>query len=269
MAYRYPIVGIGANVDDDSPGVQNIYDSYVDAVYDVGCLPFIIPLPAISIKNQYEALARRAMECVDGLLLSGGDDVDAQIYGEDNMPFNGAFSEERDLFERALVKYAAEMKKPIFGICRGVQMLNAAMGGTLYQDIERQNAERNVLTHRQKAPSYSAVHSVAIEKGSVLEDIVLKALPREDELQAYPSGRVHNGVNSFHHQAVKDVARGFKASAFAGDGIIEAIEPELGNGAMHPFTIGVQWHPERMFKYHAHARALFEKFAETVEANAR
>ncbi|MDR1578759.1 MAG: gamma-glutamyl-gamma-aminobutyrate hydrolase family protein [Synergistaceae bacterium] len=267
MVYKYPIVGIGANVDDDSPGVQNIYDSYVDAVYDAGCLPLIIPLPSISAKNEYDALARRAIECVDGLLLSGGNDVDARIYGEDNMPFNGAFSEERDLFEIALVKSAAETQKPIFGICRGVQMLNAAMGGTLYQDIERQNEGKNVLAHRQKAPSYSAVHSVAIEKGSVLEGIILKALPRESE-QRGADGRIRIGVNSFHHQAVKDAARGFKASASTGDGIIEAIEPEPGNVAVHPFTIGVQWHPERMFKYHAHARALFAKFAETLKGDA-
>jgi putative glutamine amidotransferase len=244
--------------------VQNIYDSYVDAVYGVGCLPFIIPLPAISVKNDYEVLARRAVECVDGLFLSGGNDVDAQMYGEDNMPFNGAFSEERDLFETALVNAAAEMKKPVLGICRGVQMLNVAMGGTLYQDIERQNPGGNMLAHRQKAPSYSAVHSVTIEKGSALEGIVLKAPPSKDERLKYPDGRVRIGVNSFHHQAVKDVARGFKASAFAGDGIIEAIEPEPGNAAVHPFTIGVQWHPERMFKYHAHASALFAKFAETL-----
>jgi putative glutamine amidotransferase len=263
MTHKYPVVGIGANVDDDSPGVQNIYDSYVDAVYSAGCLPFIIPLPDISIKNEYEAFARRAIECADGLLLSGGDDVDAQIYGEDNMPFNGSFSEERDLFETALVRTAAEMKKPVFGICRGVQLLNVAMGGTLYQDIERQNADKRVLMHRQKAPSYSAVHSAAIEKGSVLESIVLETMTHADESRD-SGGRVRIAVNSFHHQAVKDVARGFRASAFAGDGIIEAIEPEPGNNTAHPFTMGVQWHPERMFKYHAHARALFARFAETI-----
>jgi putative glutamine amidotransferase len=275
MTYKkYPIVGIGANVDDDSPGVQNIYDSYVDAVYDAGCLPFIIPLPDISVKNEYEALAGRAMESADALLLSGGNDVNAHVYGEENMPFNGSFSEERDLFETALVRAATKMKKPIFGICRGVQMLNAAMGGTLYQDIERQNADKNVLMHRQKAPSYSAVHSVAIERGSVLSSIVgaLRATPlrsQEDERRKDPGGKVCIRVNSFHHQAVKDVARGFKASAFAGDGIIEAIEPEPGNNAVHPFTIGVQWHPERMFKHHAHAKALFAKFAEIINDNLR
>jgi putative glutamine amidotransferase len=264
MTHKYPIVGISANIDYDSQGVQNIYDSYVDAVYDAGCLPFIIPMPAISLKNRYGAFARRAMECADGLLLSGGNDVDAQLYGEDNMPFNGSFSEERDLFETALVKAAAEMKKPVFGLCRGVQMLNAAMGGTLYQDIERQNADGSALMHRQKAPSYSAVHRVTIGKGSILENIVLNAPPEDDEPRKDPDGRVAIRVNSFHHQAVKDVARGFKASAFAGDGIIEAIEPEPDNAAAHPFTIGVQWHPERMFKHHAHARALFARFAEAM-----
>jgi putative glutamine amidotransferase len=104
-----------------------------------------------------------------------------------------------------------------------------------------------------------------MEKGSVLEGIILNALPQEDERWKDLDGRARIGVNSFHHQAVKDVARGFKASAFAGDGIIEAIEPEPGNAAVHPFTVGVQWHPERMFKYHAHARALFAKFAETLK----
>jgi putative glutamine amidotransferase len=264
MACKYPVVGIGANVDSDSPGTQNIYDSYVNAIYDAGCLPFIIPFPDISVKSEYGALAKRVMERADGLLLSGGDDVDAQIYGEDNMPFNGSFSEERDLFETALAKSAAGMRKPVLGICRGAQMMNVAMGGTLYQDIERQNKGVNVLMHNQKAPSYSAVHSVAIEKGSVLEEIFLKALPQEDEGRTLRDGGVRIGVNSFHPQAVKDVARGFRASAFAGDGIIEAIEAELGNGAVHPFTIGVQWHPERMFKHHAHAKALFAKFAEEL-----
>jgi len=258
----YPIVGIGANIDDDQPGVQNIYDSYVEAVYSAGCLPLIIPLPNIKLKHEYVSLAERAAGSVDAILLSGGDDVDAALYGEENMPYNGSFSEERDLFEIALAKCAAKLKKPVLGICRGVQILNVAMGGTLYQDIERQNEKKRVLMHRQKAPSYSAVHNVRVKGGSLVASMLLEAGELEDSVNRSEDGFVQVAVNSFHHQAVKDVAPGFIATAFASDGIIEAIEPISDDGARHPFTVGVQWHPERMWKHHSHAERLFKKFAE-------
>jgi putative glutamine amidotransferase len=251
MVYNYyPIVGIGANVSDDSPEAQNIRESYVDAVYSVGCLPVVIPLPGISLKREYEALASRAIGLVDGLLLSGGGDMDANIFGEENMPYNGSFSEERDLFEIALTKSAVGMKKPILGICRGMQVLNVAMGGTLYQDIERQHGGKKILMHRQKAPAHSAVHSVRCGIGTKIAAISL------DE------GPLAIGTNSFHHQAVRNVAPGFAASANTSDGITEAMEPAAGSEIIHPFTIGVQWHPELMWKHHAHAKRLFLAFAE-------
>jgi putative glutamine amidotransferase len=259
MAEKYPIIGIGANVDDDAPGVQNIYESYVDAVYNAGCLPLIIPLPNILLKREYEALADRAAAMFDGLMLSGGNDVNAMLYGEENMPFNGSFSEERDLFETALAQCAARLRKPILGICRGVQMLNVAMGGTLFQDIERQNEGTRIFMHRQKAPSYSAVHSVTFSPDSEIAGILLEP----DEITSGAPLSVR--VNSFHHQAVRDVAPGFTASAHSGDGIIEAIEPVRGNENTHPFTIGVQWHPERMWKHHRHAKRLFTRFAEACK----
>ena len=208
MAKKYPIIGIGANVDDDKPGVQNIYESYVDAVYNAGCLPLIIPLPNILLKGGYEALAARAVGAVDGIMLSGGDDVNAVLYVEENMPFNGCFSEERDLFEAALTRCAVKLGKPVLGICRGVQMLNVAMGGTLFQDIERQNEGIGVLMHRQKAPSYSAVHSVKFSPDSRIARILLEPGEMDD---CGDGSRLSVGVNSFHHQSVRGVAPGFIA----------------------------------------------------------
>jgi putative glutamine amidotransferase len=258
MTKKYPIIGIGANVDDDEPRVQNIYESYVDAIYNVGCIPLIIPLPNILLKREYEALAAHTAGAVDGVMLSGGNDVNAVLYGEDNMPFNGSFSEERDLFETALAGCAAKLGKPILGICRGVQILNVAMGGTLFQDIEKQNKEGSILMHYQKAPSYSAVHRVNLTPDSKIADILLE--PGE-AASSGDGAQLSVSVNSFHHQAVRDVAPGFTASAHSGDGIIEAIEPVRGNENVHPFTIGVQWHPERMWKHHEHAKRLFVRFA--------
>jgi putative glutamine amidotransferase len=262
MTKKYPIIGIGANVDDDEPNVQNIYESYVDAVYNAGCLPLIIPLPNILLKGEYEAFAERAIGSVDGIMLSGGDDVNAALYGEDNMPFNGSFSEERDLFEITITKCAMKHGKPVLGICRGAQILNVAAGGTLFQDIEKQNEGTRLLMHYQKAPSYSAVHRVKFPSGSQIADILLEP---EETVSVEDGALLSVNVNSFHHQSVRDVAPGFIASAHSGDGIIEAIEPARGSGNALPFTIGVQWHRERMWKHHHHAKRLFARFAEACE----
>jgi putative glutamine amidotransferase len=244
-----PVVGITANIDDNRTETQNINSNYVDAIYQAHSIPFVIPMPDITLKDSYAALADLMMANLDGLMLTGGDDVDAARYGEENFPFNGSFSEERDLFESELCRSAARRKKPILGICRGIQLLNVAMGGTLFQDIPKQNPEKNVLMHAQKSPSYSGVHDVTILPGSRIAGILLAK--EEDTFIR---------VNSFHHQAVKDVAPGFVASATANDGIVEAIEP--AGSDLNFFTIGVQWHPERMRRLHEHARRLLAAFAD-------
>jgi putative glutamine amidotransferase len=228
-------------------------------MYNAQCSPFIIPLPCIGLKNSYALLAEAAMENLDGLLLTGGDDVDAALYGDVNFPFNGAFSEERDLFEIELCRCAARRKKPILGICRGIQIFNVSMGGTLFQDIAKQNPGKTILMHSQLAPSYSCVHDVLFAADSTLGRAILE--PGE---QCGPGGSTEASVrvNSFHHQAVRDVAPGFVASAFSPDGVIEAIEPNSGDGgSVHPFSIGVQWHPERMWRHHKSAERLFIEFA--------
>lgn len=243
----YPIVGVTANIDDDKVGTQTIYSSYVDAIYHAGAIPLVLPIPDITLDDSYRAFAERMISGLDGLLLTGGDDVDAARYGEENFTFNGCFTEERDLFEIELCRAADAQNKPILGICRGAQLLNVAMGGTLFQDITRQNLQKTLLIHAQKSPSYSAVHDAFIEPGSHIERML-----------APSGGKIR--VNSFHHQAVKDVAPGFIASAVASDGIIEAIEKKSADAG--GFVFGIQWHPERMWRRHEHARRLFAAFAD-------
>ncbi|MDR3331821.1 MAG: gamma-glutamyl-gamma-aminobutyrate hydrolase family protein [Synergistaceae bacterium] len=245
-----PLVGISVSASVERAGEQYVYDNYIAAIYHAGCTPLIIPLPDIELKGSYDVLAERVVNSLDGLLLSGGCDIDARLYGEENFPFNGSFVEERDLFEIESCRSAARQKKPILGICRGEQVLNVAMGGTLFQDIGSQNAGRTMLMHVQKAPTYSCSHDVKLEPDSQIRRIVL------DE-----SGASSIEVNSFHHQAVKAVAPCLRVTAVSSDGIIEAIEPISPDGPYHPFTIGVQWHPERMWKYHQSAARLFASFA--------
>ncbi|MDR3076705.1 MAG: gamma-glutamyl-gamma-aminobutyrate hydrolase family protein [Synergistaceae bacterium] len=252
-----PLVGISANIDYDKTSQQNIGENYVSAIYNAGGIPFVATVPDIGLKSSYSSIAMECARRIDGLLLSGGDDVDAQLYGEENFSFNGGFTEERDLFEIELCKSVASLKKPILGICRGIQLLNVAMGGTLFQDIHSQKDDKASLMHAQKAPPYSAVHAVKLARDSRMAGILLG--PGES---CGTEGDLRVMVNSFHHQAVKDVAPAFKATGHASDGLVEAIEPREPDSFLHPFTMGVQWHPERMWKYHKHALNLFAKFIE-------
>ncbi|MDR1398344.1 MAG: gamma-glutamyl-gamma-aminobutyrate hydrolase family protein [Treponema sp.] len=260
---KQALIGITTDIDDGKSRKHFLHETYAAALYHAHCAPLLLTAPALRFKAEYEALAERFIACVDGLLLSGGDDVNALLYKEENYTFNGAFSEERDLFEIALCRCAVRHSKPMLGICRGIQSMNVALGGSLFQDIAVQLPNKLMLSHCQKAPSYSASHEVELARSSTLARILLgKGGVGTDDKRV-----VSVLVNSFHHQAVKRVAPGFVAVAHAHDGVIEAIEPELNTvvptqyGKPHPFTIGVQWHPERMYLHHKHAERLFQGFA--------
>ncbi|MGE5594013.1 MAG: gamma-glutamyl-gamma-aminobutyrate hydrolase family protein [Betaproteobacteria bacterium] len=189
--------------------------------------------------------ALRLAESLGGVVLSGGADLDPRHFGEEPHPSLGHIDPERDEFELALVKAAVQAGTPILAICRGIQVLNVAMGGTLYQDIPSQ--VNGAIKHRQDAPRYYASHQVIVERHSKLAGMV-------------GAGEVL--VNSFHHQAVRQVAPGFVVSARSSDGVIEGIE------SVHDlFVVGVQWHPECMTDRYP---AMFEIFAAFVaEAAAR
>lgn len=194
----------------------------------------------------------QALDGVDGLMLTGGNDVAPSRYGEAPHATVDEAEPGRDEFEIALIGAARGRNLPILAICRGVQVLNVACGGTLVQDIPSQIA--GALTHSLPAPQhqpFELAHEVWVDKDSLLAKLMRERLV-DEALE----------VNSRHHQAVKEVARGFVASATAPDGVIEAIEDPKAR-----FCLGVQWHPENFFRT-GEFRALFEGFLEASAVQA-
>ncbi len=193
-----------------------VANTYVRSVRQAGGVPLLLP-PVL--REQEQVLAR-----LDGLVLSGGGDIAAERYGAEPNPLLEKIDRERDQAELALARLALRMGKPTLAICRGIQVLNVATGGTLYADITTQVPD--ALRHRpgEGQPATASAHLVRIEPGSRLRAIL--------ELQ-------ETTVNSFHHQAVRAVGAGLAVTARAPDGVIEGLElPD------HPFFVGVQWHPE-------------------------
>jgi putative glutamine amidotransferase len=191
-----------------------------------------------------------ALNGIGGLLLPGGGDVEPARYGEEPHPSLVDVEPLRDEFEIALVREARSRNLPIFAICRGLQVLNVAFGGTLVQDIPTQVP--GALEHRFAVPPHEAfalAHEVWIDKDTKLARLMNERLGGADTCE----------VNSRHHQAVKQVAPNFHVSATAPDGVIEAIEDPAA-----PFCLAVQWHPENFWRT-GEFRPLFETFVETAQ----
>lgn len=240
-----PVIGITCDYDlgissqSISPGRSYFFSNknYAQAIEGSGGLPLL--LPCLSSEEIVEVFLAK----IDGLLLSGGVDIDPSYYGEEPDPRLGGLNPERATFEVMVIQRALEQDLPLLGICGGYQLLNVVAGGSLYQDIYSQVPQ--VLNHRQRAPRWYPYHTVQIEKESKLRQIL-----RTDSLR----------VNSRHHQAVKNLGKSFKVSASTSDNIIEAIE-----NTAHRFVIGVQWHPEDMFERDAHARSLFQALIKSAQ----
>lgn len=223
------VIGVTSSFDVEKD-TQVLPANYTRAVESSGGIPFLIPA-ALS-----PALADEILSRVNGLLLSGGYDVDPQWFGENPHPKLGTVSPERDNLEISLARGALQKNIPILAICRGLQLLNVAAGGTLYQDIHDQVP--GSLKHRQDAPRWYGTHEILIEKDCLLAQVL---------------GTTRLRVNSFHHQSVKAVAPHFKITATAPDGIVEAIEPVSSKLPV----LAVQWHPEGMFDQVPVFKALF------------
>jgi putative glutamine amidotransferase len=216
-------------------------EDYRQAILHVGGEPRVVD-PSMPIEQ--------ALEGIGGLLLTGGGDVAPERYGETAQAPLDAAEPGRDEFELALVGAARSRRLPIFGICRGIQVLNVACGGTLVQDIPSQLP--GALPHALTVPpnqSYSLAHEIWIEKDTLLSKLMRERLADVDTCE----------VNSRHHQAVKAVAPGFKTAATAPDGVIEAIEDPASR-----FCLGVQWHPENFWRT-GEFRPLFEGFLEAAK----
>jgi putative glutamine amidotransferase len=183
---------------------------------------------------------------LDGLLLTGGVDVDPARYGEARKATVSAVDAERDAFELTLISEALARQVPVLGICRGLQILNVALGGTLYQDLPSENPTS--LEHSRTATPVCIAHDVWISPGSRLAGLMPEKMAEADAC----------AVNSRHHQAIKRLADGFEVSATAPDGVIEGIEHKT-----LPFCVAVQWHPENFWRT-GEFRELFENFVEAT-----
>lgn len=213
---------------------------YAEAIARAGAQPAVGPF----VKDAVEA--ERWAALADGLLLSGGEDVSPEMYGEENL-YCGAVSAERDLSEKLLLEAFMRLKKPVLGICRGVQLMNAALGGTLYQDIALQVP--HTLTHPRSDLPADCVHKNRIGKDSLLYSIF---------------GCREISVNSRHHQAVKNPAPGMRICCRSEDGVTEGIEKDT---AEYPFLLGIQWHPESMAERYPEMQRVFDTFVSAAERN--
>lgn len=213
--------------------------SYPEAVLAAGGIPLLIP------PNLDEPALQTVLEKLDGLILTGGGDVAAEHYGSRNPDLIHDVDPDRDRTELFLARRAADMGKPLLAICRGHQVLNVALGGTLYEDVAQLMPGSIKHDYFGEHPRNYLAHTIAIAPGSCLADCLR------------PSADVR--VNSLHHQGLRDLAPRLRPTAVAPDGLIEAVEVKD-----HPFGIGVQWHPENLVGDDPAMLALFRGLVEAA-----
>jgi putative glutamine amidotransferase len=232
-----PLIGLAPLMYDDKKKINMMmYPRYTTAVEFAGGIPIILPLTdkADDIKELVTVL--------DGIILTGGEDVNPAYYGEEKEEFCGKIVPQLDAMEDILFKESLLQNKPVFGICRGCQFINASLGGTLYQDIPSQY--KTELCHSMPEPPYNRTAHLF----RVVEGTPLAKLPCAE------------GVNSRHHQAILDLAPGLEIMAYAADGIIEAVRmPEKR------FVWAVQWHPEAFWEEEGLNIELFRAFVEAAK----
>jgi len=241
-ATQQPLIGIPSRHDRSgnyrlSP-VNAQAEPYLKATVQAGGIPFMIPL------NLPRPALRRLYDLADGLMLTGGGDVEPTLYGAQTHRTQGDVQPDRDAEEILLAQWAAADEKPLLAICRGIQVISVAFGGTLWQDIPSQ------------LPDAELHHYIYNKTGSNPSDFLAHAVNLADDsqlAQILQSNTVW--TNSLHHQAVKTVENGLRVMGRSTDGIIETVEKPG-----HPFFMGVQWHPEMLVEHLESARAIFRAF---------
>ncbi|MBZ0160211.1 MAG: gamma-glutamyl-gamma-aminobutyrate hydrolase family protein [bacterium] len=238
-----PRIGITSwHYRDDDERWEAVLEDYSRAVFDAGGLPLILPIPRIE-----SALVDAYLEAIDGLILTGGADIHPSFYGQIVLEQCGEIDEERDRFEVELIHAARSRDLPLLGICRGLQVINVALGGSLYQDLSyRQETDSIHQSLRERRGEL--VHEVAIVESSRLADIL---------------GIRKLDVTSTHHQIICNLAPGLTINAVAPDGVIEGIE-DAGR-----FLLAVHWHPERMITRHPEQLELFQALVEEAARSPR
>jgi len=233
-------IGITSSRENTGSGLSNtLGNDYLKSVSDCGGCPIIIPI------SSDKTIIMEYFDIIDGIIISGGEDISPELYNETNEGLSRNVFKERDTFEFAVVNEAIKRKIPVLGICRGMQILNIFSGGSLYQDINIQRPgsdhHANIMTNRAEIH-----HDIIITGGSYLSTILnQKKIP----------------VNSRHHQGIKTASSNFKISATASDGVIEAIEDIKNN------IIAVQWHPENIAETEKSAQIIISDLIQRIKIN--
>ena len=230
---EYPLIGLTPLWDRDKQRYW-MFPDYMDHIRYAGGIPVILPLSDIPEDID------RIIRLFDGILFTGGPDIDPVIYGSVDITGTVDVDARRDAFEIPLMRLARDSEMPTLCICRGIQILNVAMGGTVYEDIPSQYPTD--LHHMQKTSFSNPSHTVTIEKKSRLHELL---------------GSDQIWVNSCHHQAIRRLANGLTVAARSSDGLIEAVELPGER-----FCSGVQWHPERLGYDNPSSCAIFRAFVE-------
>lgn len=232
------VIGIIPLYDDDKESIWMI-PGYMDMVAECGGVPIILPLTSDI------GILKKSYDMCDGILMTGGHDVNPNLYNEGKIKECGTINETRDYMEKYLFEKAVDDNKPVLGICRGIQLMNVLLGGTLYQDLPSQKKED--IDHHMSAPYDRTAHKVFVLPDTLLSNII---------------GEGEYGVNSYHHQAIKQLANGAEAMAVSEDGIIEAIKVKNRD-----FMVGVQWHPEFSYKIDNNCKLLVQAFVDECKKN--
>lgn len=241
-AQTRPVIGIATQTLEPIAGQLPLAwvmgQRYVRVLTSVGAVPWLIPL-----MPDDEPTLRAIYDRLDGVFLTGGVDMTPVNYGEQRHEKCGPTDPARDAVELRLIRWAREDNKPVLGVCRGIQVINVACGGTLYQDLQAQLT--GSIKHDYFPPTggftrSSLTHDVEVDRNSRLGRIM---------------GVARASVNSMHHQGIKDLGDGLRSSVLAPDGVIEGIEGTNGH-----FMVGVQWHPEELFESQPEMRQLFDQF---------
>ena len=219
-----------------SPRNYIIQRGYVRSIIDAGGIPILIPV------TEDPARCADYIDMIDGLLVPGGEDVAPEFYGEDPHRTVSYINRDKDRYDLELIRLCREQNKPIFGICRGFQVINVAFGGTLYQDIPSQLPE--AMCHNQSQDLRNVpTHKVTLDENSVIGRILGKEIY----------------TNSFHHQAVKDVGDGLRVVGRTADGVVEALETEDGR------IFAVEWHPEDLYETYPIFKGLFTRLIDLAK----
>lgn len=233
---KKPVIGILPLVDTEKESYWML-PGYMEGIEAAGGIPVMLAL------TEDESTIKQLADSFDGFLFTGGHDVSPGLYGEEKLAECAECSIARDNFERTLFKYVLEADKPVLGICRGIQLINVLLGGSLYQDIPTQYLTE---TKHHMAPPYNrTVHEVNIIEKTPLFDLIKCSVL---------------GVNSYHHQAIKKLADELKPMAISEDGLIEAVYMPQKR-----FVMAVQWHPEFSFKTDRYSAMIFDAFVKSMK----